>query len=666
MSAQDAVMKDASQTGRTRSPLIREMSVPKDGVYMPSVGCVYDSRMLLHFSLDADDPHPEKPERIYRIWQLLREQGLTPRLKMIPVRPVQHNEALLVHSDAHWKSVNLLQYMTDQDIADSWAYYEKISLYVCQGTTEAARLSCGGVVDACLDVARGFLQRAITIVRPPGHHAEPDLHMGFCFFNNVAVAARVVQEQTKVKKILIVDWDVHHGNGTQKAFYDDPNILFISIHRFENGEFYPCGPEGGLTYCGEGAGVGFNINIPWPCPEMGDADYIYAFQRLVMPIAREFNPEMVIVSSGFDAVRGDQLGECDVTPAGYAHMTWMLAGLAQGRMVVVLEGGYEVEMIAKCSVAVTKVLLGESPGEIGPLVASEEATETVYLVARQQSRYWKTLDVEACEPYEEVEPWAHRISDIFKAHRYTFLRDTYGMHLVPLLKPELEALFQYQVMCSPHFFDSHSLVVFVHEFGNLRIEPQSATTCNADLESSYLLDISKQLVEWTKAEGYALLDINVLASQPPMPPGPKSRKVKPPADPTDDVLQYLWDNYIQLCGAKRILLIGHGPGCKPLVKLADKRLRSISKIVRGVIQVVGHANTPRLPKKEELRTWYLSSSYVVVPADHEVLAMNPRKAAMSHGKIIPIEGKGQPVRLIEAALPGIKQWAKERMGAIPR
>jgi histone deacetylase 6 len=170
--------------------------------------------------------------------------------------------------------------MTTADIIQAEEYYESLSLYVMGGTTRAARLSCGGVIEACLSVARNELKKTFAIVRPPGHHAEPDDAMGFCFFNNVAVGIRVVQQLTPLKRILILDWDVHHGevaatqireislfhcysfsrfctgNGTQRAFYDDPSVLYISLHRYENGRFYPCGPFGSMESCGEGRGLG--------------------------------------------------------------------------------------------------------------------------------------------------------------------------------------------------------------------------------------------------------------------------------------------------------------------------------------------------------------------------------------------------------------------------
>lgn len=199
-------------------PRPRAASVPLHPSAL-TVGYVYAAEMTAHFNPAG---HPECPDRIVAIYQALVMAHYSPKMKLIPIRPVRREEALLVHSEDHWDKVLAIQRpflrfqnfsfahfildMSEQEIADSEDYYEQLSLYVMQGTTRAALLSCGGVVEACLAVARGDLQKAFAIVRPPGHHAEPDEHMGFCFFNNVAVAAKVVQQVTPIKRIMILDW----------------------------------------------------------------------------------------------------------------------------------------------------------------------------------------------------------------------------------------------------------------------------------------------------------------------------------------------------------------------------------------------------------------------------------------------------------------------------
>ncbi|KAJ7497370.1 histone deacetylase complex protein [Mycena latifolia] len=622
-----------------------------------TVGFVFGSEMTTHCSLSPDG-HPEAPERIIRIWNALVAKHYTLKAKRIPIRPVLKQEALLVHSEDLWDKIEAIQHMSPQEIADSEHYYEQLSLYISPYTTRSARLSCGGVIEACLAVARGELKKSFAIVRPPGHHAEPEEHMGFCFFNNVAVAARVVQQLTPLRKILILDWDVHHaGNGTQRAFNDDPSVLYISLHRYERGEFYPCGPFGGLQSCGEGPGLGYSVNIPWPEKGMTDADYIHAFQKIVMPIAMEFAPELVIISAGFDAAAGDDLGECLVTPAGYAHMTYMLGGLAGGRLVVALEGGYNLDSITNSALAVTEIILGGAPGEMKSMVASEAAAETVWFVAKEQSKYWKSVSPKACEPQEGKPIRLDLIPEILKMHRQYYLYSKHDMMQVPLVGPELEHRFSAQVMCTPDIFQKETLVFMVHEFGNLRAELASSINCDVQLERSYLIDISKDLVAWVTAEGYSLLDVN-LFPRPSDQPFPRPKGIN---ELRKDIVTYLWDNYVQLCNATTIILVGHGPGCQFLMDLIDLRATSVMKSVKAVVQVLGHA--PLRPPKnaDDLREWYRDNSFVALPASHQFFSPDTRaKDLKKHGHLQKIDEE-QSVKLIITALPAIKTFVKSQL-----
>jgi acetoin utilization deacetylase AcuC-like enzyme len=233
--------------------------------------------------------------------------------------------------------------------------------YFSASTLDAALLALGTTVEVAESVASGRAGRGLALVRPPGHHADCSHSQGFCIFNNVGGSARAVlrRHPETVRRVLILDWDVHHGDGTEQMFYEDDRVLYISLHRHDAGAFYPGSGASGRV--GQGKGEGFNVNVPLDGQWYGDADYLALFDHVVMPIARAFAPDLVFISSGFDAARGDWIGDFDVTPAGYAQMTHLLASLAGGRVVVALEGGYNLHAVAASTAAVARVLLGEAP-----------------------------------------------------------------------------------------------------------------------------------------------------------------------------------------------------------------------------------------------------------------------------------------------------------------
>jgi histone deacetylase 6 len=246
---------------------------------------------------------------------------------------------------------------------------ESKSVYANEHSTEAAYLSCGASLAATEAVLNGTVQNALVIARPPGHHAEACQCMGFCMFNNVAVAAACAIEKWNVKKILILDWDVHHGNGTQHMFEDNPNVMYVSLHRYEQGTFYPCSRDGSPLKTGSD---GTNLNIGWNTGWKTDEDYAYAFEHCVMPACREFAPDLVYISAGFDAARGDPLGGCDVSPLGYGYMTKELVSLAEGKVIIVLEGGYNLQSIAASTLGCLNVLLGGDPPPLETQRAKEK------------------------------------------------------------------------------------------------------------------------------------------------------------------------------------------------------------------------------------------------------------------------------------------------------
>lgn len=353
------------------------------------------------------------------------------------------------------------------------------SVYFNNSTYGCAKLAVGGAIEACRAVVRGDVRNAIAIIRPPGHHAECDKPSGFCIFNNVPIAARVCQRDfpSKCRKVMILDWDVHHGNGIQHAFYDDPNVLYVSLHVFKNGTFYPNLPDADLTYCGEDHGLGKNVNIPWPEFGMGDAEYLYAFQQVVIPIATEFDPDLVIISAGFDAAEGDKLGGCHVTPACYAHMTHMLMRLAKGKIAVCLEGGYNLRSIARSALAVTKTLMLQPPDRLAEDIAPprEDAVKVIEQVKRQQSKYWKCLFPKVPTKNEPVSEATQRLHDIIREWQMRNLQAEHYMVPLTIKKPGLAQTFQHNILATGKFMEPHPLLVVFHDPPSVVDQPDPVT-----------------------------------------------------------------------------------------------------------------------------------------------------------------------------------------------
>ncbi|KAM9577234.1 protein deacetylase HDAC6 isoform 2-T4 [Trichechus inunguis] len=363
-------------------------------------GLVYDQRMMSHYNL-WDNHHPEMPQRISRIMYHLEELGLAERCLTLPARPATDAELLTCHSAEYMARLRATENMKTRELHREGASFD--SIYICPSTFTCAQLATGAVCRLVEAVLAGEVLNGTAVVRPPGHHAEWDAACGFCFFNSVAVAARHAQAISgHALRILIVDWDVHHGNGTQHIFEDDPSVLYMSLHRYDHGTFFPMGNEGASSQIGQAPGMGFTVNVAWNGPRMGDPEYLAAWHRLVLPIAYEFNPELVLVSAGFDAAQGDPLGGCQVSPEGYAHLTHLLMGLANGRIILILEGGYNLTSISESMAACTRTLLGDPPPLLAPLRpplsgALASISETIHI----HHRYWRSLRIKKVEDKEE-------------------------------------------------------------------------------------------------------------------------------------------------------------------------------------------------------------------------------------------------------------------------
>ncbi|CAH6791399.1 Hdac7 [Phodopus roborovskii] len=378
----------------------------------PATGLVYDSVMLKHqCSCGDNSKHPEHAGRIQSIWSRLQERGLRSRCECLRGRKASLEELQSVHSERHvllYGTNPLSRLKLDNGKLTGLLAQRMFVMLPCGGvgvdtdtiwnelhSSNAARWAAGSVTDLAFKVASRELKNGFAVVRPPGHHADHSTAMGFCFFNSVAIACRQLQQQGKASKILIVDWDVHHGNGTQQTFYQDPSVLYISLHRHDDGNFFP--GSGAVDEVGTGNGEGFNVNVAWAGGldlPMGDPEYLAAFRIVVMPIAREFAPDLVLVSAGFDAAEGHPapLGGYHVSAKCFGYMTQQLMTLAGGAVVLALEGGHDLTAICDASEACVAALLGN---KVDPF--SEEgwkqkpnpnAIRSLEAVIRVHRKYW--------------------------------------------------------------------------------------------------------------------------------------------------------------------------------------------------------------------------------------------------------------------------------------
>lgn len=311
--------------------------------------------------------HPEHAGRIHAIWRELDASGLSRRLQPLEPLPASPDLVQSVHTPAY------LDLLARVEAAARPMLYLDPDTYFGRGSYEIARLAAGGVVRAVDAVLGEGAANALAVVRPPGHHAMPDRAMGFCILGNVPIAARHAQTAYGLQRIMIVDFDVHHGNGTEAMFYDDDSVLFISSHQ---SPFYP--GTGALTDTGAGRGQGYTINIPLAAGH-GDASYAALFEQVIQPAAARFQPELILVSAGFDAHWSDPLAGMRLSLTGYARLCQGLRQLAEqfcsGRIIFALEGGYNLEALSHGVRNIAHALLGD-PDVSDPLgPPPDETTE---------------------------------------------------------------------------------------------------------------------------------------------------------------------------------------------------------------------------------------------------------------------------------------------------
>lgn len=331
-----------------------------------------DDAMLAHVQ---DPRHPESPERLLAIRERLERRPVAGTRWQAP-RPATHEEVARVHSPEYVELVDRVRgrrVHLDPDVVTS------------AGTTDASYLAAGAAVEAVEAVVTGAASNAFALVRPPGHHAEVGRAMGFCVFANVAIAAEHARKVLGCRRVLIVDWDVHHGNGTQHIFEARDDVLVFGTHQWP---YYP--GSGALDEVGRHAGEGYTVNVPLP-PGMGDGDYAAVFAELLVPVAETFAPDLVLVSAGFDPHRDDPLGGMAVTADGFANLCGVVRGLAErhagGKLALVLEGGYDLDGLADSVHACVEVLTGATPPATG---AASVIGEKVLRRAQEQHRkYWR-------------------------------------------------------------------------------------------------------------------------------------------------------------------------------------------------------------------------------------------------------------------------------------
>ncbi len=352
---------------------------------MRRTGIVRDNRYLEH---KTGVHHIEIPQRLETIYKTIDHSELHKSLIPIAPRLASLEEIEWVHTPDYIEKI--------LDTADEPIRYLDPDTVTSEKTCEAAFLAAGGVFEAVEQIVTGTLDNGFALVRPPGHHAERNRQMGFCIFNNVALAAEYARRRHGLERILIIDWDLHHANGTQHIFDRDPGVLLFSSHRFP---FFP--GTGDFAETGSGPGEGFTINVPMPA-QQDDSDFLALYERLLVPVALEFNPQLVLVSAGFDTHYDDPIGGMKVTEQGYAGLTEIILGIAdqtcEGKMLALIEGGYDLGAMRKSAAAVLEtLLLGSVPEHLRKktppkLRASSPTPDIIKKVKETHGPFWKSLD----------------------------------------------------------------------------------------------------------------------------------------------------------------------------------------------------------------------------------------------------------------------------------
>jgi acetoin utilization deacetylase AcuC-like enzyme len=339
------------------------------------LGYLLDDRYLLH---DPGAQHPESPQRLIALRQMLESSGAKDRFQRIQPREASAEELHLIHSPAYVEQIEAASRAAPFDL--------DMDTSVSAHSYRTALLAAGGVLECIDSICAGRLRRVFAFVRPPGHHASRERAGGFCLFNNAALAAAYAIKRHKLDRIAIVDTDVHHGNGTQSCFYTSPNVLFISSHQYP---FYP--GSGGFLETGRGEGKGYTINFPLPA-ETADSTFIPVYSKIIATVLDQYQPQLILVSAGFDGHARDPLGGLSLTHSAYASASasLMLAAerVCDGKICFILEGGYNPQALKDCALAVMGEMKKEHPNE-RPLRESAVFRDISKQASRSAAGIWK-------------------------------------------------------------------------------------------------------------------------------------------------------------------------------------------------------------------------------------------------------------------------------------
>ena len=343
---------------------------------MQKVAIVRDKAFLLHAPTSA---HPENPDRLTAINRMLDENFARGELSFIPPKAASFQDIELIHTPAYIKKI--------EDTAMSNFTPLDADTYASKATFDCALLAAGSLIDCTKKILMGEISSSFAFIRPPGHHAEKDRSMGYCIFNNVAIAAAYALKKLGLKRVAIVDFDVHHGNGTQNAFFETNEVLYISTHQYPH---YP--GTGSIKEIGRGKGEGFNINLPLPVG-LKDADYTIIFAEIIAPVLIEYKPDLLLVSAGFDIYSGDPLGGMQITSEGFENMGYILKDCAaktcNGRIIYSLEGGYSAQGLQEGTKSIIKTLLSEKAKlPEADNVSGEPAKTAIDMIKGSVSSYW--------------------------------------------------------------------------------------------------------------------------------------------------------------------------------------------------------------------------------------------------------------------------------------